>query len=111
MSFSRPSFTLLSIISFPALQNTVPFSFSHFQPYKIQLLFHFLIPRAGLLDLDIALQTVSYLQAETDYIPWKAGLEVLDYIDTILQQKSSYGLFQVSIQYRVILLPCACHGL
>ena len=106
MSFSRPSLTLLSIISFPALQNAAPFSFSHFQ-----LLFHFLIPRAGLLDLDIALQTVSYLQAETDYIPWKAGLEVLDYIDTILQQKSSYGLFQVSIQYRVILLPCACHGL
>ena len=54
-----------------------------------------LLNRAELLSMDIALQTVDYLQDEEEYIPWVAAGIELAYIDTMLSESSIYGLFEV----------------
>ena len=45
--------------------------------------------------MDIALQTLEYLQDEEEYVPWVAAGSELSYIGTMLSESSIYGLFEV----------------
>ena len=51
--------------------------------------------RAELLDFDIALKTLEYLDQEVDYVPWKAAFRELDYLRKSLQLTPAYGDFMV----------------
>ncbi|CAH0605719.1 unnamed protein product [Chrysodeixis includens] len=87
----------------------------------------------GRLDYRTALDVTSYLAHERSYVPWKAGLSALGYIDTMLSKGAhylEYGHYVlrllneavkevgwkvspnesvVTSQYRVDLLASACH--
>ena len=51
--------------------------------------------RAGLLDYQIALGVTSYLAKETEYIPWKAALNGIAYLKSMLNRSPVYGDFKV----------------
>ena len=53
------------------------------------------LARAGQLDYATAMGVTSYLEKELDYIPWKAALNALSYIDTMLVRTSVYANFKV----------------
>lgn len=87
----------------------------------------------GRLDYKTALDVTSYLLHERSYVPWKAGLSALGYIDTMLSKGAhylEYGRYVLRLlseavkevgwksapnesvitsQYRVDLLASACH--
>ncbi|KAJ8733133.1 hypothetical protein PYW08_001431 [Mythimna loreyi] len=87
----------------------------------------------GRLDYRTALDVTSYLAHERSYVPWKAGLSALGYIDTMLSKGAhylEYGQYVLRLlndavkevgwkvspnesvitsQYRVDLLASACH--
>ncbi|PZC76123.1 hypothetical protein B5X24_HaOG205138 [Helicoverpa armigera] len=87
----------------------------------------------GRLDYRTALDVTSYLAHERSYVPWKAGLSALGYIDTMLSKGAhylEYGHYVLRLlndavkevgwkvspnesvitsQYRVDLLASACH--
>ncbi|KAJ0178640.1 hypothetical protein K1T71_005415 [Dendrolimus kikuchii] len=87
----------------------------------------------GRLDYGTALDVTSYLSHERSYVPWKAGLSALGYIDTMLSKGAyylEYGRYVlrllsgavgdvgwqlsanesvITAQYRVDLLASACH--
>uniref|UniRef100_A0A2A4J2H3 Aminopeptidase n=1 Tax=Heliothis virescens TaxID=7102 RepID=A0A2A4J2H3_HELVI len=87
----------------------------------------------GRLDYRTALDVTSYLSHERSYVPWKAGLSALGYIDTMLSKGAhylEYGHYVLRLlnnavkevgwkvspnesvitsQYRVDLLASACH--
>ena len=50
----------------------------------------------GLLSYDLALGVTSYLDKETEYFPWFAALNGLEYVGTMLEETASYGNFKVS---------------
>lgn len=60
---------------------------------------------AGHLDYVIALDVVSYLVHERSYVPWKAGLIALGYIDTMLSKGAYYLEYKVSNEFIGTLLP------
>ncbi|XP_068631133.1 aminopeptidase N [Battus philenor] len=88
---------------------------------------------SGRLDYKTALDITSYLTHERSYVPWKAGLVALGYIDTMLSKGAYYleykryvlrlvsgavqelgwqvadGESVVRAQHRVDLLSTACH--
>lgn len=51
---------------------------------------------AGHLDYRTALDITSYLQHERSYVPWKAGLVALGYIDIMLSKGAYYLEYKVS---------------
>jgi len=51
--------------------------------------------RAGETGIDVALQTVEYLDKETDFVPWSAAKRELKYLDLMLSKSEVYGDFQV----------------
>ena len=54
--------------------------------------------RAGLLDYTVALETLGYLQNETQYVPWKAALIELQELKSILTANQSvYQQFSVGV--------------
>ena len=53
------------------------------------------LARANLLDYEVALRLLLYMEKETDYLPWTSMLASLTYIDSMMWQKSSYGLLKV----------------
>jgi len=53
------------------------------------------LARAGQLDYATAMDVTSYLEKELEYIPWKAALNALSYIDTMLVRTSAYASFKV----------------
>jgi aminopeptidase N len=53
------------------------------------------LARAGQLDYATAMGVTSYLEKELEYIPWKAALNALSYIDTMLVRTSVYANFKV----------------
>lgn len=53
------------------------------------------LARAGRLDYTTALDITSYLQRETDYLPWKAALSALNYLDNMLIKTQGYDVFRV----------------
>jgi len=52
------------------------------------------LARAGLLDYQIALGVTSYLAKETEYIPWKAALNGIAYLKSMLNRSPVYGDFK-----------------
>lgn len=50
----------------------------------------------GKLEYTMAFSIVSYLQHETEYLPWKTALSLLGNIDQMLLRTSTYGYFKVS---------------
>ena len=46
--------------------------------------------------MTIALKTVNYLDKEKEFIPWKASLRELGYVDSMLERTALYGPFSVS---------------
>lgn len=55
------------------------------------------LARAGLLDYATALNVTRYLANELEYIPWKAALNALGYIDSMLIKTGNYDKFKVCI--------------
>ena len=51
--------------------------------------------------MTIALKTVNYLDKEKEFIPWKASLRELGYVDSMLERTALYGPFSVSYIYRM----------
>ena len=49
--------------------------------------------------MTIALKTVNYLDKEKEFIPWKASLRELGYVDSMLERTALYGPFSVSYIY------------
>ncbi|ETN63471.1 protease m1 zinc metalloprotease [Anopheles darlingi] len=52
------------------------------------------LARAGYLDYSVALNVTRYLVHETEYVPWKAAISALNYIDSMLVRTRHYGLFK-----------------
>ena len=50
---------------------------------------------SGRLDYKTALDITSYLTHEKSYVPWKAGLVALGYIDTMLSKGAYYLEYKV----------------
>ena len=55
----------------------------------------YLLFRAGELDQLVAMRVTEYLDLETEYVPWYAAIENLDYVNRMLQLSSAYGDFKV----------------
>ena len=55
---------------------------------------------SGHLDVTIALELSEYLVDETEYVPWRIGLEALRYISGLLEGHPDYMYFKVSIVYK-----------
>jgi aminopeptidase N len=54
------------------------------------------LARAGILGYDVALNMTRYLAGrESHYVPWKAVFENMRFLNTMLRQTPTYGLFQV----------------
>lgn len=53
------------------------------------------LARAGLLDYATALDVTRYLGNELEYIPWKAALNALGYIDGMLVKTGNFDKFKV----------------
>ena len=49
------------------------------------------LARAGLLRYPVALATAQYLTKEVDFIPWKAALNQINYLDLMLGRTENYG--------------------
>uniref|UniRef100_A0A182W2Z0 Aminopeptidase N n=1 Tax=Anopheles minimus TaxID=112268 RepID=A0A182W2Z0_9DIPT len=52
------------------------------------------LARAGYLDYAVALNVTRYLVHETDYVPWKAAIAALSYVDSMLIRTRNYGIFK-----------------
>ena len=59
------------------------------------------LARAGLLDMDVALQTVEYLDQEIGYVPWRAAKRELGYVNDMLSRTELYGQFQVHTEAKM----------
>jgi hypothetical protein len=57
------------------------------------------LARAGLLDYATALNVTRYLANELEYLPWKAALNALGYIESMLVKTGNYDKFKVCIIY------------
>lgn len=53
------------------------------------------LARAGRLAYTQALNLANYLRKETEYLPWKAALDSLEYLDGMLLRSSTYESFKV----------------
>ncbi|KAK7027938.1 hypothetical protein SK128_026273 [Halocaridina rubra] len=49
------------------------------------------LAKAGLLDYGLALRVYSYLANETEYVPWQAAFNNLDYLLSMFQRTGGYG--------------------
>lgn len=55
------------------------------------------LARAGKLDYSIALDVTSYLAHETEYLPWKAAFNALQYLDDMLIKTQGYDKFRLYV--------------
>ncbi|XP_043289825.1 aminopeptidase N [Venturia canescens] len=55
------------------------------------------LARAGRLDYSTALSVVSYLAQENEYVPWKAALTAMNYLDHMLVNSPNYDRFRVFV--------------
>jgi aminopeptidase N len=53
------------------------------------------LARAARLDYGTALDVISYLVQETEYLPWKAALSNMAYLDNMLVKVQGYDMFRV----------------
>jgi aminopeptidase N len=56
------------------------------------------LARSGLLSYDVALGVTKYLTKETEYTPWSAALNGLDYLSKMLRRSPAYGEFKRYMQ-------------
>jgi len=56
----------------------------------------FCVFSSGHLDITIALELSEYLVNETEYVPWRIGLENLRYISSLLEGHPDYMYFKVN---------------
>jgi hypothetical protein len=49
--------------------------------------------RAGQLDYDIAFNLASYIKKESRFVPWRALLDNIGYLDNMLRKHDIYGKF------------------
>ncbi|XP_028402372.1 glutamyl aminopeptidase-like [Dendronephthya gigantea] len=54
----------------------------------------FNLARAGQLDYDIPLDLSSYIKDEDRYVPWRAFMTAIGFVDTMLSTQDSFGKFQ-----------------
>ncbi|XP_018019808.1 puromycin-sensitive aminopeptidase-like protein, partial [Hyalella azteca] len=59
------------------------------------------LARGGVLSYDVAMDALSYLDKETEYVPWKTALNNLGYVKNMLSRTASYGAFK---RYLISLL-------
>lgn len=62
------------------------------------------LARAGYLDYNTALHVTRYLEHETDYVPWKAAINALNFIDSMMVKAGDYYRFKeyfLNILYKV----------
>ncbi|KAL1390301.1 hypothetical protein pipiens_012445 [Culex pipiens pipiens] len=52
------------------------------------------LARGGHLNYGVALNVTRYLVHETEYVPWKAGIGALNFIDSMLLKTSNYDKFK-----------------
>ena len=57
------------------------------------------LARAGLLNYSLALDMTRYLEHETEYIPWKAALSALHYIDSMFATSGHYDKLKVRLLF------------
>ena len=51
--------------------------------------------------MSIALRTLEFLSTDSDYVPWRAMVGELSYLDLMLSRTAIYGEFEVChLQYR-----------
>lgn len=50
-----------------------------------------------MLQMEIALKTLDYLNKETEYVPWVAAGSQLGYIHDMVAETELYGAFEVSM--------------
>ena len=53
------------------------------------------LARGGRLDYATALDVTSYLAHETEYLPWKAAIVAMTYIDQMLVKQQGYDKLRV----------------
>jgi len=53
------------------------------------------LARGGYLNYNTAMDITKYLKHETDYVPWKAAISALNFIDSMLISSSEYHKFKV----------------
>ena len=51
--------------------------------------------RAGQLDYDIAFNLAVYMKKESKFVPWRALLDSIDYVKTMLRKQDIYEKFKV----------------
>lgn len=56
---------------------------------------------AGKLNYAIALHVTKYLVHEREFVPWKAGIMGLGYIDSMMSKSPHYLEYKVRIVYKV----------
>jgi aminopeptidase N len=54
------------------------------------------LARGSYLNYDIALDVTKYLSHETEYVPWKAAINAINFIDAMLLRSGDYYKFKVS---------------
>jgi aminopeptidase N len=52
------------------------------------------LARSGYLEIERPFQLISYLNKETEYLPWTSALNGLDYISDMIQLEAAYGPFE-----------------
>lgn len=55
------------------------------------------LARGGYLPYEVALNLTTYLQHEDDYVPWKAAISTLSFIDEMFVRQGDYHLLKVSL--------------
>ncbi|XP_052694307.1 aminopeptidase Ey-like isoform X2 [Crassostrea angulata] len=67
------------------------------------------LAKSGDVSMTIALKTVNYLDKEKEFIPWKASLGELGYVDSMLERTALYGPFSRFMKHKVsgIFTPSA----
>lgn len=78
---------------------------NHFEeisiPNRAQILDDVLnLALGGRLSYSIALDTTKYLMHEKEFVPWKAGLAALGYIDSMLSKGPHYLEYQVKFHHK-----------
>jgi aminopeptidase N len=53
------------------------------------------LARAGYLDYSVALDVTRYVMHEKDYVPWKAMINAMNYIDSMLRKGPDYEQLKV----------------
>uniref|UniRef100_A0A672KWH6 Aminopeptidase n=1 Tax=Sinocyclocheilus grahami TaxID=75366 RepID=A0A672KWH6_SINGR len=70
----------------------------------------FNLAKAGIIETTLALRTTLFLNSETEYMPWEAALDNLDYFYLMFDRTEVYGPMQVSLLLSNIysLYSCLC---